>query len=264
MADPTDYTVADFIPDGQSYFARWEAAAATFRDGQPTARLARPYGDHPREAYDLFLPSSTPRGLVVFIHGGFWRITHRALWSHLAAGPVAAGWACALPSYPLCPEVRITGITRSIARALPAMAAEIAGPILLAGHSAGGHLALRMLCPDAGLPDAVAGRLRAVLAISPLTDLAPLMEMPMNADLRIDAAEARAESPIYHPAPDLPVLVEVGAEERPAFLDQALWLPDHWPETQVVIAADRHHFDVIEGLQRPDSPMLQRFLRHGR
>lgn len=260
MAEPTDYDNADFIPDGHGYFARWQTAAEAFRTGQPGARLGMRYGDHPREAADLFLPADPPHGLVVFLHGGFWRMGDRGLWSHLAAGPLALGWAVALPSYPLCPERRIADITRSIARALPMLAAEVAGPMLVAGHSAGGHLALRMACPDANLPPAVAARIAGVLAISPLSDLAPLMDMPMNADLRIDAAEAAAESPVRHRAPRLPVLLEVGADERPAFLDQAMWLADAWPDAELTIAARRHHFDVIEALEDPGSGLLRRLL----
>jgi len=263
MANPTDYDCADFIPGGHAYAARWQAEAAAFRAAHPHARLGRPSGAHPRAAYDLFLPTGAPAGLVVFVHGGFWRMGDRALWSHLAAGPVARGWACALPSYPLCPERRVSGITRALAAALPAMAAEVAGPILLSGHSAGGHLALRMLCADVGLPGAVAARLRGVLAISPIADLAPLTAMPMNADLRLDAAEARAESPAHHRAPALPVRVTVGAEERPAFLDQALWLADAWPAAEVTIAAGRHHFDVLAPLADPGSALTARLLAMG-
>jgi acetyl esterase/lipase len=184
----------------------------------------------------------------------------RGMWSHLAAGPLARGRACALPSYPLCPEVRIADITRSIARAVPAMAAEVGGPMLLAGHSAGGHLVLRLVCADAGLPEHVAQRIAGVLAISPLSDLAPLIEMPMNADLRIDTAEAAAESPVHQPAPGLPVEVLVGAAERPAFIDQALWMGDAWPMAEVTLAPRRHHFDVIEALEDGDGPVLRRWL----
>ena len=258
--DPTAYDNADFIPGGPAYYDRWARASAAFRAGHPAARLGLPYADHPREAADLFLPEGPPAGLVVFVHGGFWRMGGRELFSHLAAGPVAAGWACALPSYPLCPEARIAGITRSLARAVTALACAVPGPILLAGHSAGGHLALRMVCPDAALPPSVTARIAGVLAISPLADLAPLIPLPMNADLRLDAAEARAESPVHHPAPRLPVLVEAGTGERPAFLAQALAVADAWPAAQLTLAAHRHHFDVIAPLGEAGSPMLRRLL----
>ncbi|MEO1679796.1 MAG: alpha/beta hydrolase [Pseudomonadota bacterium] len=258
MANPTDYDNADFIPGGPGYFARWQADADAFRAAREGDRLDLPYGDHPREAFDLFLPASAPEGLFVFIHGGFWRLGHRDGWSQFAAGALARHWAVALPSYPLCPEVRIADITRSIARALPAMAAEVAGPIIVTGHSAGGHLSLRMLDPAVGLPSAVTERVAAVLSISPLSDLAPLQEMPMNADLRIDATEAAAESPVHQPEPAVPVLIEVGANERPAFIDQARWMAGAWPRANLTIVDGTHHFDVIDALRYPDSAMMQR------
>jgi acetyl esterase/lipase len=257
--DPTAYDNAPFIPDGPAYFDRWREQADDYRSVEQAvgrARLNLTYGDHPREAFDLFLPATgRPTALLVFLHGGFWRTGDHRLWSHLAAGAQGRGWAAALPSYPLAPEARIADITRAIARALPKMAATVPGPLLLAGHSAGGHLALRMACPDAGLPAATSGRLAAILAISPLADLRPLVGLPMNADLRLDGAEAAAESPLRHPAPSLPVRLLVGAAERPAFLDQARWMADAW-SAPLRIAGNRHHFDVIDTLADPESPDL--------
>jgi acetyl esterase/lipase len=50
----------------------------------------------------------------VFVHGGYWLRFGRGDWSHLAAGPVARGWAVALPSYTLAPAARIAAITAEI------------------------------------------------------------------------------------------------------------------------------------------------------
>jgi arylformamidase len=55
-------------------------------------------------------PKGTPKGLVVFVHGGFWMKLDKSFWSHLAAGPLAHGHAVAMPSYTLCPDIRISGI----------------------------------------------------------------------------------------------------------------------------------------------------------
>ena len=80
------YANADFIPEGADYPARWAAAAEAFRAGAK-ARLDLPYGDGPRNRFDLFLPEGTPKGLALFIHGGYWMAFGREIWSHLAAGP---------------------------------------------------------------------------------------------------------------------------------------------------------------------------------
>jgi acetyl esterase/lipase len=166
----------------------------------------------------------------------------------------------AIPSYPLAPDVRIAAITRSVVRAISAAAMEIAGPIALTGHSAGGHLVARMLCPDVALPDAVAARIVSVVPISPVADLTPLIDTAMNADLRLDAEQARAESPLHAPSRrPARVHVWVGAAERPAFVAQARGLARSW-DVPVTLDPGRHHFDVVEGLEDAHSPLLSALL----
>uniref|UniRef100_UPI002607964D alpha/beta hydrolase n=1 Tax=uncultured Lentibacter sp. TaxID=1659309 RepID=UPI002607964D len=253
------YANAAYIPEGESYPPRWQAEAAAFRDAAQSAELDVAYGPAPRQRLDLFRPEGAAKGLLVFVHGGFWRMLDKSYWSHLAAGALAKGWAVAMPSYTLCPQVRISQITREIAAAVSHAAGAVDGPIALAGHSAGGHLVARMLAKGL-LPDAVAGRLSHVMPISPLSDLRPLMQTSMNADFKLDAAEAVAESPIFMGARvDCPVSVWVGGAERPAFLDQARWLSEAWG-CALLEDAGKHHFDVVEPLAEPESEMLARLL----
>lgn len=96
------YDIRPFVPDGEAYLDRWLDDAAAFRENRHDA-LDIAYGDHPRQVFDLFLPDDTPKGLLVFVHGGYWVAFDKSSWSHFAAGPLAAGWAVAMPSYPLAP-----------------------------------------------------------------------------------------------------------------------------------------------------------------
>ncbi|MCG6903532.1 MAG: alpha/beta hydrolase [Rhodobacter sp.] len=251
-----DYEHAKYIPDAETYLPKWEAHAAAFRDSAQ-GQLDLEYGAHPRQRFDLFAPDGAARGLLVFVHGGYWLKFDKSGWSHLAAGPVARGWAVAMPSYRLAPEARISGITRDVALAVAAAANQVAGPIVVTGHSAGGHLSARMACAGV-LPDEVAARLKRVVPISPVSDLRPMMQTAMNADLRIDAAEAALESPVLCRDPlDIEARIWVGAEERPSFLDQARWLRDAWPAAVLRVAPGRHHFDVFDGLGDADSPLTR-------
>lgn len=251
------YANIPYIPDGESYPERWAARARDWRAGAD-ARLDLPYGAHPRQRFDLFLPGGRPEGLVVFVHGGYWLKFDKSLWSHLAAGSLARGWAVAMPSYRLAPEVPIAAITGDVRAALEAAAAEVAGPIRLTGHSAGGHLVARMLCADVALREDVAARLRQVVPISGLSDLRPLIHTAMNADFGMDEAAAAAESPaLCARVRPVPVTVWVGGDERPVFLDQSRWLAGAWANARLHIAPGRHHFDVIEGLETPDSPLTR-------
>lgn len=250
------YANGAFIPGSDTLPAKWAALAAQFRISLgPRANLALPYGPSPRNAFDLFLPETPPKGLMIFIHGGYWMAFGRENWSHLAAGALAQGWACAMPSYTLAPQARIAEITQEIAAATRAAQAIIQGPTVITGHSAGGHLAARMACTDIPLH-----RITRVVPISPLADLAPLLQTEMNIKLRLTAEESRDESPAHlSPRPEIKTHVWVGAMERPAFLWQARLLSENWgcPWTA---APDKHHFNVIDDLQNPASALMETLL----
>jgi len=253
------YANAPFIPDAETFLERWPAAAAAFRaemSGQGRLRSGLPYGPNPRQRYDLFLPDRSPsQGVLVFVHGGYWLRFDRTDWSHLAAGAVARGWAVAMPGYDLCPTVSIAEITGQIARAIGEIARGIAEvPIGLVGHSAGGHLVARMLAPGA-LPNWVLERVRAVVPMSPVADLRPLLRTSMNAQLKLSEEGAWSESPIAQAAPVTRVQIWVGAEERPVFVAQARALGLAW-DVACVEVARRHHFDIIEQLEDAQSDML--------
>jgi arylformamidase len=244
-----DYTNGDFIAGGADYPPRWEASAAAFR-AACGARLREglAYGPGDRHRLDLFLPEGTPRGTLVFVHGGYWKAFDRSLWSHLAAGPLARGFRVMMPSYTLAPMARIADMTAEIARVC-ALAAGEAGPVIVTGHSAGGHLAARMGCADIGA--AVA----RVVPISPLSELGPLIACSMNTDLRIDDAEAAGESPARLALREgVSAHVWVGGDERPAFLWQARVLAEEW-SCPWSVDPGRHHFDVIDGLEDPGSAL---------
>lgn len=264
IADWDDaYANSPHIPGGATYPEAWRSAAAAFRAALPAdrMRLAMPYGRGARELVDLFLPDRAPQGLVVFVHGGYWRAFDRDLWSHLAAGPLARDWVVAMPGYPLAPEARIASITRSVAEAVTQVASAFPGPIVLVGHSAGGHLVTRQICDGADLPERVAARIHRVMSISGLHDLRPLLRLALNADLRLDVAEADAESPaLLCPRPGARVHVWVGANERPEFVRQTALLANIWTglraDVSHTVAPGRHHFDVIEPLADPASDLV--------
>ena len=258
------YSNGAYIPNANSFYESWVRDAAAFRE---TAQgdLDISYGPSSRNTLDLFMPEGTPRGLAVFVHGGYWLETDKSMWSHLAAGAVASGWACAVPSYDLCPDVRIADITRQVARAIRLAAERVAGPIHISGHSAGGHLCMRMGCADQPLGADVTGRVRRILGISGLYDLRPLMMTGMNRGLRIDEAEAWTESPaLLRPHAGIDIVSWVGGDERPEFIRQSELLATIWAGVgappEFVNDKGFHHFDVIAGLSEPDSPITTKWL----
>ncbi|CAN7608197.1 alpha/beta hydrolase [Rhizobium rhizogenes] len=262
------YTNGAYVVDGDRWPAAWVEPAQAFRDSMTTsgrAKLDLAYGPSPRNRFDLFLPSEKPKGLVVFVHGGYWLQLDKSYSSHLAAGAVASGYAVAMPSYTLCPEMRISGIAKEIAAAIGAAADMIDGPLILTGHSAGGQLATRMVTTISPLSPSVQPRIRHVLSISGLHDLRPIMKRAMNQQLRIDAAEAMAESPaLLEPMDNLRLTCWVGGAERSEFVRQNALLANIWTglgaATSVVIEPDRNHFTILDGLADPAHPLTRALL----
>ena len=134
-----------------------------------------------------------------------------------------------MPGYVLAPEARVAAIVRMVATAVAEAAATVPGPLRLTGHSAGGHLVARLACADGGLPAALRARLGPVLPISGLFDLRPLLRTAINDDLRLDPAEAAAESPaLLEPLDGLRLHAWVGAAERPEFVRQSRLIANVW------------------------------------
>ncbi len=261
------YTNGAYIDGGSDYPARWTAQAERFREHLlPGCRMEidQPYGSGTRQRLDLFWPAGTPKGLAVFVHGGYWMKFAKSDWSHLAAGALARGWAVAMPGYTLTPDIGVAGITSEVARAITFAAALVDGPVHLAGHSAGGHLVTRMVCEPSQLPVAVAERVEQVISISGVHDLRPLMQTKLNDTLKLTELEARNESPaLRRPRAGARVMCWVGSDERPEFIRQTDLLANVWHGLGAAMAshhaADRHHFNVVDDLTGPESALTGLF-----
>ncbi|MCU4654011.1 alpha/beta hydrolase [Roseibacterium sp. SDUM158016] len=270
MIDWTDaFDNSSYVPGSDGLPDLWAARAQAYREAvlaEGVAELGLAYGPGARNRFDLFRPASGPaHGLVVFVHGGYWQWMDRSLFSHLAEGARSQGWAVAMPSYSLAPEARVSRIVREVASAIATAAEHVAGPVRIAGHSAGGHLVSRMACADTPLPAAVAARLARVLSISGIHDLRPLLLTEMNAALHLDAGEAEAESPALHaPRVGLPVRFHVGAKERPELLRQTRLIAEAWGlkggDVADAYLPGEDHFSIVEGLSDAASGLVRALL----
>jgi len=104
------------------------------------------YGDDPSQFGELTLPSGTPRGVVVVIHGGFWKAAYDlSLGRPLAAALADRGWAAWNLEYRRvgngggAPET-FDDVAAGIDE-LAALDLDLSTVVTL-GHSAGGHLAV--------------------------------------------------------------------------------------------------------------------------
>ncbi len=253
-----------YIDGAQHYADRWSERAANAR-AQMRGELNVSYGQNVRECFDLFQPSEQSSGLVIYIHGGFWHRFDKSYWSQLALGPYAQGWSVAVVGYPLAPEVTVPEITQSIASAVTEAASRVAGPIVLTGHSAGGHLVSRLASSSSPLSASIKKRMQKVVSISGVHDLRPLLMTEMNNTLKLTEQSAEAESPsLDSPHKHLPCCFWVGADERPEFLRQNRLIAESWARqggsVSSVYEPGTQHFTVVESLQYADGALTMELL----
>lgn len=249
------------VPENPALIAGWATDAAAYRAQHAPHSLS--YGSGTRNLIDLFdVDGKGP--IVVFIHGGYWQSLDISFFSHLARGLNSHGIDVALPGYDLCPEVTVEQIIGQIRMALRELA-RLGRPLIVSGHSAGGHLAACMLATDwpafdASLP---ADLVTAAYTISGLFDLGPLVDTSINKAVRLDPVTARAASPLFWPAPARGSLdALVGGNESAEYFRQSQTIVDLWGKagiaTRFGTVPDANHFTAIAPLADPASPMVSR------
>jgi arylformamidase len=226
--------------------ADWTARSAALGEKANVRRDLR-YGDGARQRLDLYRSGRDMAPLLVFIHGGYWQFSDKETYGFLAAGPLAHGIDVAIPEYTLAPAATIDAIVAEMRRALAFLRAEVATSLVIAGHSAGGHLAVMAM----DVPG-VSG----VVAVSGLFDLEPIRLSYLNDKLGMDEAAARRNSPLHHiAAAGPPVTVAWGGAELPELRRQsaeycdALVAAGHAARRLVLDGHD--HYGVIEELASP-------------
>jgi arylformamidase len=242
------------VTDPQRYFDAWSQRAAQTRAQLP-ALLDVAYGPDPRQKLDLFRAPDA-RGTLVFIHGGYWRVFGRESFSWVAEEFVRAGISVAIPSYPLCPAVRIADIVRSVSAAVESLQRDLLTPAeqqktVLVGHSAGAHVAACLMAAATNTGAKIGG----VVAISGLFDLLPLLGTNMLSGMGWEPAELHAVSPLYMAQPATgSVLLAVGGDESSEFHAQSERFSRAWTQrvTGLVHPAGRNHFSVVDDLRLPE------------
>lgn len=239
------------VPENPGIIASWASDSAAYREQKPP-RVVR-YGDGERHTMDFFEVGDGP--VVMYIHGGYWQALDKSFHSIHAKGLNDHGISVAVPSYDRCPAVRVGDIVENIRAACLALARETGRPMVVSGHSAGGHLAACMLATEAHVP--------AAYAISGVFDLLPLIGTSLNGALGLDAVEAENLSPLFWPAPDGKSLdAVVGEVESGEFHRQTDAMVRAWGEQGVATRAGEiegaNHFTVIAPLADAASEMVQR------
>lgn len=259
-------------PQHSEYFARWARDSAAIR-AELGGRYDQPYGPGPGETLDLFLPPAgeSPAPCLIFIHGGYWQSLDKGDFSYLAPAFLAQGTAFASLNYALAPSARIGDMADQVRRACiwlfreaPALGLDPAR-LVVAGHSAGGHLAAMVLATDwpaqpggATLP---ADLIEGACAVSGVYDLLPISLSYHQDILHIDSETIATMSPMTSPpSKDRRLVLAVGSEETAEFQRQqeafgAVCRAAGVRVEEVPLPA-RDHFTAIDALGEPEHALF--------
>ena len=254
------YNNRALVRDYPTHLRNWAAWSADAMRGGSRSLDVR-YGPGPNEHLDIYRADREKAPVLVFIHGGYWRALDKKDHAFVAPPFTNEGICVVVPNYALCPAVTIPDIVMQMVRALAWTWRHIGehggdrDRIVVAGHSAGGHLAAMMAAclwqvHDKALP---ADLVKGALSISGLHDLEPFIDVPFLKDsLQLDAKQVRMASPAYFPSPKSGKVHAVsGALESEEFHRQMSLIRDAWGKTRVPVCekiAGRNHFSVLEAL----------------
>jgi acetyl esterase/lipase len=254
------YNNSAAVAESPQYLARWTAASAAVRASRPQ-HLDLPYAAGERTKWDLFPASEAGAPCFVHVHGGYWQRNNREMFACLAAGVEAHGWSSAFAGYTLTPDASLTQIVAELRQALDWLDAHrrqrgIAGPLMLSGWSAGGHLAALLL----DHPSIAAG-----CAISGVYELGPIRDTYLNERVRLTDEEIATLSPLRLPQSAKPLKITYGTRELDALVGSSRDLharraAAHLPG-DLVPATGHDHFSIMETLRSPTGLLTKCMLR---
>jgi len=197
------------VPASAAMFTHWIERSKAFR-ATHSQYLDLSYGPHKHQKIDYY-SAGLNSPVVIFIHGGFWQAYSKNDFAFLAESYLKEGISIAIVDYPIAPEANMDQIVASCKSAVEFIGQHISewggdsNNVVLSGWSAGGHLCIASMR---------GARVRAVVAISGIFELEPLISSFINQKLQMDLAIAKRNSPMLHlPKGNTPIHLFVGGNE---------------------------------------------------
>lgn len=267
------YSPSSMVESIDPYLARYARESLTARLAHDPALFStHAYGSSPEQTLDLFLPPGGPAPLLVFIHGGYWQALSKADASFPATPLTAAGAAYAALNYTLAPNASMDAIVEENRQALAWLHANRAGlglaegGLVVAGHSAGAHLAAMMLTTDWAARGIDPLFIKGALLIGGVYDLEPIRLSYVNEALRMDAEDAARNSPLLaRPIVDRSVAISWAERDTDEFKRQSRELAAAWAEQagDLVLFEQPgvNHFDCLFDWADPRSRLRRETMR---
>jgi arylformamidase len=210
------------------------------------------------DEYSLVARHSDDAPLLVFIHGGYWKALSADDCCMWAAEALDSRCSFASVNYTLAPTASLERIVAQCREALRWLGAESGmrpRKTVIAGSSAGGHLAA--MCSTASpTPTSI----DAAVLLSGVYDLVPLLPTTVNDAIMLTRPDAVRLSPQHLAVTKVETVVAAwGEEETSAFKQQSrdyvAKIAGNGVAATALEVPGRDHFDLIYDLLTPGTPL---------
>ena len=266
------YDIEATVDDLDSYRIEYDALSEKVL-GSDEIQLDVVYGSAPLQQLDIFPAAKGPSPMVVYIHGGYWKVGDKAGYRFPAQAfnPVGVTWITM--NYRLAPDVTLDDIVDDVRSAIAWIhhhAADFDSDpdrIIVAGSSAGGHLTGMIAAEgwqnDYGLPENV---IKGIAAASGLYDLTPFLHTSQKEYLNLDDASVERNSPAQNlPRHDLPMLITWAGQETSEFIRQSQDYATLCSKTGNAVATllhpEHNHFSLAREYATTESDLVQGVLK---
>lgn len=258
------------VPDHESWLAA-HAELSEIATRTLPCHLDIPYGETPLQKLDIFPAVRAPAPIQVYFHGGYWRALDKSTYRFMALSMAPSGIATVLVNYDLCPAVTLDDIVGQTIAAVAWVYRHGTDygcdpqHLYVSGNSAGAHLAAMALAQDWRAQGLAADLIKGACCITGIYDLAPVLRIDANAEIRLQPDMVARNSPLSLPLPAKPpVIIAVGADETPLWIkqstDYAAMLRAQGVATELMIIPGAHHFSITRSLADP-AGVLPRAIR---
>lgn len=264
------YDARASVSDFDAEIARYrELSAQAYNNCDIVRDLS--YGPAAAEKIDYFTAGAAAP-VLIFIHGGYWRLLGRQDSALFAQNLAAHGISTAVVEYTLAPAASLDQIVAEVRRATAWIFTNIADyggdpeRLYVCGSSAGAHLAAMALAANWQTTDQRSSTfLKGGILLSGLYDLEPLIHCKPNTWLKLDHESARRNSPqaqIFKAGPN--IHISWGGLETDEFKRQSVAFSKRLNEFGLSVTCnaveDRNHFDIVADLSDPERPLFKRLL----
>ncbi len=231
-----------------------------------------PYGSSPREILDIYPAAQASAPTLAYYHGGYWRGSSKEDNCNFAPTFVNHGANVVIVEYDLCPKVTVSDIVRQARASIAWVYRNIKRyngdpkKLYISGHSAGAQLAAMILAYDwerEGLPRDI---IKGAVLTSGVYDLEMVMQIGVNAEIRMTPELAKENSPFLHPPlPICPILIGVGGAEPEGWQRMSEeffnFCKERGLDCQYLVVPGTNHFTLPEHLADANSPLTRAVLK---